>query len=63
MEQRVRKLETDVAVLGQRTDTLETEVNVIRQELKAVRNDIAKAQGIIIAAVCIMQSIGILIGG
>jgi hypothetical protein len=36
---------------------------VIRQELKAVRSDIAKAQGIIIAAVCIMQSIGILMGG
>jgi outer membrane murein-binding lipoprotein Lpp len=62
MEQRVRQLETDVAVLGNRTDTLETEVSVIRQELKAVRSDISKAQGIIIAVVCIMQSIGILIG-
>ena len=63
MEQRVRQLETDVAVLGQRMDTLEGEVAMIREELKAVRTDIAKAQGLIIAVVCIVQSIGIFMGG
>jgi|TARA_Y100001963_G_C6716676_1_gene416998 outer membrane murein-binding lipoprotein Lpp len=62
MEQRVRQLETDVAVLGQRMDTLEGEVAMIREELKAVRTDIAKAQGLIIAVVCIVQSIGIFMG-
>lgn len=63
MEQRVRQLETDVAVLGQRTDTLEAEVSVIREEMADVKQKIATAQGLIIASVVIMQSIGILIGG
>ena len=62
MEQRVRQLETDVAVLGQRTDTLEAEVSVIREEMADVKQKIATAQGLIIASVVIMQSIGILIG-
>jgi chaperonin cofactor prefoldin len=63
VEQRVRQLETDVAVLGQRTDTLEAEVSVIREEMADVKQKIATAQGLIIASVVIMQSIGILIGG
>jgi|TARA_B100000085_G_C18479109_1_gene486483 predicted nucleic acid-binding Zn-ribbon protein len=60
MEQRVRKLETDVAVLGNRQDTAEAEISSIREDVKEIRSDIAKAQGLIIAVTVISQIIGIL---
>tara|TARA_R100001443_G_scaffold18245_1_gene29097 strand:- start:13019 stop:13210 length:192 start_codon:yes stop_codon:yes gene_type:complete len=63
MEQRVRKLETDVAVLEKRTDTLESEVAVIREEMDSVKQKIATAQGLIMATVVIMQCIGIFMEG
>ncbi len=63
MEQRVRKLETDVAVLGNRTDTLEAEVAVIREELNGMRKQIATAQGLIMATVVICQCLGVLMAG
>tara|TARA_R100000234_G_scaffold67056_2_gene40938 strand:+ start:1662 stop:1853 length:192 start_codon:yes stop_codon:yes gene_type:complete len=63
MEQRVRKLETDVAVLGQRTDTLETEVSSIRQDIQGIKKEIHKAQGLILATIVIMQCIAIFMEG
>ena len=62
MEQRVRKLETDVAVLGQRTDTLDGEVSAIRQDIQGIKKEIHKDQGLIIAAVVLVQAIAILMG-
>ena len=59
MEQRVRKLETDVAVLGQRTDTLEGEVSAIRGDIQSIKKEIHKAQGLIVAVVVLMQCIAI----
>tara|TARA_R100000152_G_C6682852_1_gene116306 strand:+ start:393 stop:584 length:192 start_codon:yes stop_codon:yes gene_type:complete len=61
MEQRVSKLETDVAVLGQRTDTLEAEVSVIRSDLASIKKQIATAQGLILATVVIMQVLAVLL--
>jgi hypothetical protein len=46
MEHRVRKLETDVSSM--------------RDEVKIIRSDIAKAQGLIISVTVLMQIIGIL---
>jgi hypothetical protein len=60
MEHRVRKLETDVAVLGTRQDTAEAEISSMRDEVKIIRSDIAKAQGLIISVTVLMQIIGIL---
>tara|TARA_R100000234_G_scaffold114461_1_gene89662 strand:+ start:381 stop:572 length:192 start_codon:yes stop_codon:yes gene_type:complete len=63
MEQRVRKLETDVAVLGQRTDTLETEMSAIRQDIQDIKREIHKAQGLILATIVIVQCIAIFVEG
>tara|TARA_R100000664_G_C2752388_1_gene139686 strand:+ start:1417 stop:1608 length:192 start_codon:yes stop_codon:yes gene_type:complete len=63
MEQRVRKLETDVAVLGQRVDTTEIEVSAIRQDIQGIKASIHKAQGLILATVVIMQCIAIFMEG
>tara|TARA_R100001086_G_scaffold248265_1_gene184731 strand:- start:2357 stop:2548 length:192 start_codon:yes stop_codon:yes gene_type:complete len=60
MEQRVRKLETDVAVLGQRTDTLEEEVSAVRQDIQGIKKELHKAQGVIVAAVVLVQAIALL---
>ena len=59
MEQRVRKLETDVAVLGQRVDTVESEVSAIRQDIQGIKKQVATAQGLIMATVVIMQCLAI----
>jgi hypothetical protein len=61
MEQRVRTLEKDVAVLGNRQDTAEAEISSMRDEVKIIRSDIAKAQGLIISVTVLMQIIGILL--
>ena len=61
MEQRVSKLETDVAVLGQRTDTLEAEVSTIRADLTSIKTQIATAQGLILATVVIVQCLAVLL--
>tara|TARA_R100000655_G_scaffold12254_7_gene28420 strand:+ start:20517 stop:20708 length:192 start_codon:yes stop_codon:yes gene_type:complete len=63
MEQRVRKLETDVAVLGQRADTVEGEVSSIRQDIQGIKKEIHKAQGLILATIVIMQCIAIFMEG
>tara|TARA_A100001515_G_scaffold134275_2_gene124145 strand:- start:1193 stop:1384 length:192 start_codon:yes stop_codon:yes gene_type:complete len=60
MEQRVRKLETDVAVLGQRVDTVEEEVSAIRQDIQGIKKELHKAQGVIVAAVVLVQAIALL---
>tara|TARA_R100000664_G_C2722533_1_gene115557 strand:+ start:512 stop:703 length:192 start_codon:yes stop_codon:yes gene_type:complete len=60
METRVRKLETEVAVLGNRQDTLEVEVTSIREDIQGINKQIATAQGLIIATVVIMQCIAFL---
>jgi len=60
MEQRVRKLETDVAVLGQRVDTVEGEVSAIRQDIQGIKKELHKAQGVIVAAVVLVQAIALL---
>ena len=63
MEQRLRKLETDVAVLGQRADTVEGEVSSIRQDIQGIKKEIHKAQGLILATIVIMQCIAIFMEG
>ena len=63
MEQRVRKLETDVAVLGQRVDTTEAEVSSIREDIQGIKKEIHKAQGLILATIVIMQCIAIFMEG
>ena len=60
MEQRVRKLETDVAVLGQRMETVEVEVSSIREDIQLLKKELHKAQGIIIAVVVLVQAIALL---
>ena len=60
MEQRVRKLETDVAVLGQRMETVEVEVSSIREDIQLLKKELHKAQGIIIAVIVLVQAIALL---
>ena len=60
MEQRGRKLETDVAVLGQRTDTLEEEMSAVRQDIQGIKKELHKAQGVIVAAIVLVQAIALL---
>jgi predicted nucleic acid-binding Zn-ribbon protein len=60
MEQRVRQLETDVAVLGQRIETVETEVSSIRDDIQLLKKELHKAQGVIIATVVLVQALAIL---
>ena len=60
METRVRKLETEVAVLGNRRDTLEVEVSSIREDIQGINKQVATAQGLIIATVVIMQCLAFL---
>ncbi len=63
MEQRVRKLETKVAVLGQRQNTVEAEVSAIREDIQGIKREIHKAQGLILATIVICQCLGILMVG
>ncbi len=62
MEQRVRKLETDVAVLGQRIETVETEVSSIRDDIQLLKKELHKAQGLIIGAIVLVQFISTYMG-
>ena len=57
MEQRVRKLETDVAVLGQRMDTVETEISSIRDDIQLLKKELHKAQGVIVGSIILVQVI------
>ena len=57
MEQRVRKLETDVAVLGQRMETVEVEVSSIRDDIQLLKKELHKAQGVIVGAIILVQVI------
>ena len=59
METRVRKLETEVAVLGNRQDTLEVEVMSIREDIQGIKKQVATAQGLIMATGVIMQCLAI----
>ena len=61
MEQRVRKLETDVAVLGQRVDTVESEVSAIRQDIQGIKKESHQARGLIIASIGLVQAIASLV--
>ena len=61
MEQRVRKLETDVAVLCQRVDTVESEVSAIRQDIQGIKKEIHQARGLIIASIVLVQAIASLV--
>ena len=61
VEQRVRKLETDVAVLGQRVDTVESEVSAIRQDIQGIKKEIHQARGLIIASIVLVQAIASLV--
>ena len=63
METRVRKLETDVAVLESRVDTSEQEISTLRADIKALSSKMDKTQGVLLAAIALAQSIGILLGG
>ncbi len=60
MEQRVRKLETDVAVLGQRIETVEPAVSSIRDDIQLLKKELHKAQGVIVAAIVLVQAIALL---
>ena len=61
MEQRVRKLETDEAVLGQRVDTVESEVSAIRHDIQGIKKEIHQARGLIIASIVLVQAIASLV--
>lgn len=60
MEHRVRKLETDVAVLGQRMETVEVEVSSIREDIQLLKKELHKAQGVIIAVIVLVQALALL---
>lgn len=60
MEHRVRKLETDVAVLGQRMGTVEIEVSSIREDIQLLKKELHKAQGVIIAVIVLVQALALL---
>jgi len=60
MEQRVRQLETDVAVLGQRMEHVENEMSSIRDDIQLLKKELHKAQGVIIAAVVLVQALAVL---
>lgn len=60
MEHRVRKLETDVAVLGQRMGTVEVEVSSIREDIQLLKKELHKAQGVIIAVIVLVQALALL---
>ena len=57
MEQRVRQLETDVAVLGQRMEHVENEMSSIRDDIQLLKKELHKAQGVIIGAIVLVQFI------
>jgi septal ring factor EnvC (AmiA/AmiB activator) len=63
MEQRLRKVEKEVAVLESRVDTSEQEISTLRTDIKALSSKMDKTQGILLAAIALAQSIGILLGG
>ena len=63
MEQRLRKVEKEVAVLESRVDTSEQENSTLRADIKALSSKMDKTQGILLAAIALAQSIGILLGG
>jgi len=62
METRVRKLETEVAVLGNRQDTLEVEVSSLKEAIQNLNTQVATAKGLIIATVVIMECLAIFVG-
>jgi outer membrane murein-binding lipoprotein Lpp len=57
MEQRVRQLETDVAVLGQRMEHVENEMSSIRDDIQVLKKELHKAQGLIIGSIVLVQFI------
>ena len=63
MEQRVRQLETDVAVLGQRMEHVENEMSSIRDDIQLLKKELHKAQGLIIGAVVLVQFISTYMAG
>ena len=63
MEQRVRKLETEVAVLGNRQDTSEAEIATIREDIRNLSAKMDKIQGVILVGVAVAQAIGIMFAG
>jgi hypothetical protein len=58
MEQRVAKIETDVAVLGTRLDTAEAEITTIRSDIKALSSKMDKATGIVLIGIALAQVAG-----
>jgi len=63
MEQRVRKLETEVAVLGNRQDTSEAEIATIREDIRNLSAKMDKIQGVILVGVAVAQAVGIMFAG
>tara|TARA_R100000005_G_C4847762_1_gene115789 strand:+ start:347 stop:541 length:195 start_codon:yes stop_codon:yes gene_type:complete len=63
MEQRVRKLETDMAVLGQRMEHVENEMSSIRDDIQLLKKELHKAQGLIIGAIVLVQFISTYMAG
>ena len=63
MEQRVRQLETDVAVLGQRMEHVENEMSSIRDDIQLLKKELHKAQGLIIGAIVLVQFISTYMAG
>ena len=57
MEQRVRKLETDVAVLGNRQDTAEADIAIIKEDYKALSQQMSKNTGLILGGMTLLQAL------
>ena len=63
MERRVGNLEKDVAVLGNRLDTAESEIDTIRKDIRILSSKLDKATGILIFGMFVAQYVGSLMRG
>lgn len=58
MDRRVGNLEKDVAVLGNRLDTAESEIQTIRKDIRILSSKVDKATGVILCGIFLAQYLG-----
>ena len=58
MDRRVGNLEKDVAVLGNRLDTAESEIATIRKDIRILSSKVDKATGILLFGIFLAQYLG-----
>ena len=63
MDRRVGNLEKDVAVLGNRLNTAESEIDTIRKDIRILSSKLDKATGILIFGMFVAQYVGSLMRG